>query len=255
MSQKQISTEDKLRKLYQLQLVDSKIDDIVRLRGALPLEVKNLETAIEKIAKKSEDLTEEIAVLTSRIAEKQELTETSGELLRKYTEQQKNVRNNREFESLKNEIEYQELEIQHCKKIIDQAQDEVIRKQEKVEEFKDEIDSKTTHLNDKKIELNKILEETNKEEDSTRNIVQEIRSGIDEVLLNKYDRIRNYAKNGLAIASVENSVALGSFFVLTPQLRIDVGTRRKIITDPYSGRILVDSELANEEKEKMAERL
>lgn len=250
-----IETEEKLRSLYRLQLINSAIDDIIRLRGALPLEVQNLEVDIDTISLNLTKLQEGIDALEIYIFERKNKITEAETILEKYKKQLDNVSNSREFDSLNNEIEYQELEVQLCEKQIGQTTRKIQERQEKIESINEELARKQQHLDDKKKELDIILKETEKEESDKRVKMDKIRKDLDEYLLAKYDRIRRHSSNGLAVVTIENDAAVGSFFILTPQIKIDVNARKSIVTDPYSGRILVDAALASEEKEKMKHKL
>ena len=182
------SVEERLRALYDLQLIDSRIDKIRSVRGELPLEVEDLEDEVSGLGVRIEKIEAELEEFENGIKDKLNKIEESKALIKKYNDQQKNVRNNRAFESLSKEIEYQELE-----------------------------------------------------------------SKIDDSLLVSYQKIRSSVKNGLAVVPVERGASAGSFFVIPPQVQLDISSRKKFIIDEHSGRILVDKELANEEETKMNE--
>ena len=167
--------------------------------------------------------------------------------MKKYTEQQKNVRNNREFDSLTKETEYQELEIQLAEKNIKEFKAQIELKNESVESVKSTLSEKTDHLKHKKGELDNILKETEKEENMLLAKSEDYKKLIEERLLFAYGKIRSNVKNGLAIVPIER----GSYFTIPPQVQMEIASRKKIITDEHSGRILVDEVLATEQKEKM----
>ena len=172
-------------------------------------------------------------------------------MIKKYNDQQKNVRNNRAFESLSKEIEYQELEIEYSEKQINEVKAQIEQKTEKLDEATQLKEDRNTHLKHKKSELDAIMKETEKEENGLIKKLSEFESKIDESLLNSYKKIRSSVKNGLAVVPVERGASAGSFFVIPPQVQLDIASRKKLITDEHSGRILVDKELADEEEKKM----
>ena len=248
---KEITVENKLRALYDLQLIDSRIDEIKDMRGELPLEVKDLEDEIEGLQTRLVNFNTESENLETSIANKKNNILEAKTLSKKYTEQQKNVRNNREFDSLTKEIEYQDLEIQLAEKRILEFQAKISQKKEIIEVAEEKIKEKEVHLKHKKNELSGILEETEKEETLLIKKTKDFSKLIDERLLNAYQKIRTNVRNGLAVVSIERGASGGSFFTIPPQRQVEIASRKKIITDEHSGRILIDSELAAEEKKKM----
>ena len=248
---KEISVEDKLRALYALQLVDSKIDEIRNVRGELPLEVEDLEDEVAGLSTRLEKLKSDLESIDDLIKEKKNAIESHKESIKKYLEQQKNVRNNREFNSLTKEVEFQELEIQLAEKHIKEMKASIEHKKEVVAQTKERLDGKQTHLKHKKAELSDIMAETEKEENFLSAKSEELRGQIEERLIAAYDRIRSSVRNGLAVVSIERGASAGSFFTIPPQTQMEIAARKKIITDEHSGRILVDGVLADEEKEKM----
>ena len=245
------SVEEKLRAMYDLQLIDSRIDKIRSVRGELPLEVEDLEDEVEGLDFRINKINEELSELDSGIKEKQNKIEESKAMITKYNDQQKNVRNNRAFESLSKEIEFQELEIQYSEKQINELKAEIEEKKEKLEETTTLKDERKAHLDHKKDELNSIMKETEKEESALMKKSEEFEKKIDDSLLISYKKIRSSVKNGLAIVPVERGASAGSFFVIPPQVQLDIASRKKFITDEYSGRILVDKDLAEDEEKKM----
>ena len=248
---KELNVEDKLRALYALQLVDSKIDEIRNVRGELPLEVEDLEDEVAGLSTRLEKLKSDLESIDDLIKEKKNAIESHKESIKKYLEQQKNVRNNREFNSLTKEVEFQELEIQLAEKHIKEMKASIEHKKEVVAQTKERLDGKQTHLKHKKAELSDIMAETEKEENFLSAKSEELRGQIEERLIAAYDRIRNSVRNGLAVVSIERGASAGSFFTIPPQTQMEIAARKKIITDEHSGRILVDGVLADEEREKM----
>ena len=247
----ELTVEERLRALYDLQLIDSRIDEIKNLRGELPLEVRDLEDEVEGLNTRLEKLNAGIEVVDDQIKAKKNLIEESKALIKKYQEQQKNVRNNREYNSITKEIEFQELEIQLAEKHIKEFKAQIEQKKEVITGTKERLKDRQTHLKHKKSELDAIMSETEKEENALIEKAAEYRAKIDERLANAYLRIRRNVRNGLAVVPVERGAAGGSFFTIPPQVQVEIATRKKIITDEHSGRILVDPALAEEEKSKM----
>ncbi|TBV27754.1 hypothetical protein DMZ43_01525 [Meridianimaribacter sp. CL38] len=247
----EVSVEDRLRALYDLQLIDSRVDEIRNVRGELPLEVRDLEDEVEGLNTRLEKLGSNLEMIDEDIKAKKNLIEEAKALIKKYSEQQKNVRNNREYNSLTKEIEYQELEIQLAEKHIKEFKVQIEQKKEIISETKSKLKDRQTHLKHKKGELDAILAETEKEEEALIKKSEEYQKQIDERLVKAYLRIRNNVKNGLAVVPIERGASGGSFFTIPPQVQAEIASRKKVITDEHSGRILVDAALAEEQKEKM----
>ncbi|WP_460218012.1 zinc ribbon domain-containing protein [Psychroserpens sp. MEBiC05023] len=245
------SVEDRLRALYDLQLIDSRVDEIRNVRGELPLEVQDLEDEVEGLNTRLEKLATNLDLIDDQIKSKKNLIEEAKALIKKYTEQQKNVRNNREYNSLTKEVEFQELEIQLAEKHIKEFKVQIEQKKEVIDETKDRLKDRKTHLKHKRGELDAILAETQKEEEALIKKSEDFQKKLDERLVNAYLRIRNNVKNGLAVVPIERGASGGSFFTIPPQIQVEIASRKKVITDEHSGRILVDAQLAEEEKEKM----
>ncbi|MVO09238.1 hypothetical protein GOQ30_08705 [Flavobacterium sp. TP390] len=250
-NKKELSVEDKLRALYALQLVDSKIDEIRNVRGELPLEVEDLEDEVAGLTTRLDKLKSDLETIDVQIKEKKNAIDDHKANIKKYLEQQKNVRNNREFNSLTKEVEYQELEIQLAEKHIKEMKASIEHKKEVLAQSKEKLDAKQQHLKHKKSELSDIMSETEKEENFLLEKSSEYQSQIEERLLSAYNRIRNSVRNGLAVVSIERGASAGSFFTIPPQTQMEIAGRKKIITDEHSGRILIDNVLADEVKEEM----
>lgn len=248
---KELSVEDKLRAIYDLQLIDSRIDEIRNVRGELPLEVEDLEDEVAGLSTRSEKLKGELEVIENLIKQKINAIDEHKEAVKKYTKQQESVRNNREFNSLTKEIEFQELEIQLAEKQIKEMKASIEHKKEVIASSKEKLDSKSSHLKHKKSELDAIMAETQKEEIFLSEKSAEFEALIEERLLVAYKRIRSSVRNGLAVVSIERGASAGSFFTIPPQTQVEIAARKKILIDEHSGRILVDSVLAEEEREKM----
>lgn len=248
---KEASVEERLRALYDLQLIDSRIDEIRNVRGELPLEVRDLEDEVAGLNTRMEKLNDSLESINDEISNKKNLIEESKALIKKYSEQQKNVRNNREYNSITKEIEFQELEIQLAEKHIKEHKAQIEQKKEIIAETKERLKERETHLKHKKSELDAILAETEKEEKALIQKSEDYKKLMEDRLVAAYSRIRKNVKNGLAVVPIERGASGGSFFTIPPQVQMEIASRKKIITDEHSGRILVDEALANEQKEKM----
>lgn len=248
---KEISVEEKLRALYDLQLIDSRIDEIRNVRGELPLEVEDLEDEVAGLTTRVANLNKDVTSLETDINNKKLAIDESNTLMKKYDEQQKKVRNNREFDSLSKEIEYQDLEIQLAEKRINEYKAKIAQKMEVIDKTKEKLAKQEQHLSHKKAELDAILKETEKEEALLIKKSKEFGDSIDAHLLSAYNRIRTKVKNGLAVVAIERGASGGSYFTIPPQVQLEIANRKKITIDEHSGRILVDAALAAEEKEKM----
>ena len=251
MATKELNVEEKLRALYDLQLIDSRIDEIRNVRGELPLEVEDLEDEVAGLSTRLEKLKTDLDSIEEQIKVKKNAIDEHKEAIKKYTTQQKEVRNNREFNSLTKEVEFQELEIQLAEKHIREMKASIEHKKEVITQSKEKLEAKSSHLKHKKSELDAIMSETEKEEKFLIEKSAEYQAQIEERLLNAYNRIRTSVRNGLAVVSIERGASAGSFFTIPPQTQMEIASRKKIITDEHSGRILVDTALADEEKEKM----
>lgn len=251
MAKKLTTAEDKLRALYALQVVDSKIDKIRTVRGELPLEVQDLEDEIEGLRTRTEKIQADVADMDQQISARKNEIEESRIRIKKYEEQQNNVRNNREYDSLSKEIEFQGLEIQLSEKKIAELDAQKGHKQELYEASKAKLTEREADLEVKKSELEEIVSETRIEEDILLKHSEKMKEGIEPRLLGAYERIRAATKNGLAVVPIEREASAGSFIKIPPQRQIDVAARKKIIIDEHSGRILVDMELADQETERV----
>ncbi len=247
---KEITVEEKLKALYDLQLVNSEIDKIKTLRGDLPLEVQDLEDEIAGLNTRVANLTEEIQQIDSSITGRKADIENSKSLIAKYKEQQDNVRNNREYENLAKEIEFQTLEIELSEKRINEAINLSGVRKDELEKAKTLISERNEDLELKKKELDEVISETKQEEENLRDKAKEIEGMIEERLLTAFKRIRKNARNGLAVVAVERDACGGCFNKIPPQRQLDIRIRKKIIVCEYCGRILIDPELAAEEMSK-----
>lgn len=243
----EISVEDKLRALYQLQLVDSEIDKIRTLRGELPLEVQDLEDEIEGLDTRILNYKKEIQEFETSINKKRNEITDSQSLIKKYKEQQNNVRNNREYDSLSKEIEFQTLEIELCEKRIREFSAKMAEKTAQIESSVALLDERKEDLKNKKGELEEIISETKKEEETLLNKSKKFEEIIEDRLIVAYKRIRKNARNGLSVVSVERDACGGCFNQIPPQRQLDIKSRKKIIVCEYCGRILVDKDILTEQ--------
>ena len=248
---KELTVEERLRALYDLQLIDSRVDEIRNVRGELPLEVRDLEDEVEGFKLRLQKLENSLTDIDNQIKAKKNLIEEAKALIKKYNEQQKNVRNNREFNSLAKEVEFQELEIQLAEKHINEFKAQIEQKKEVIDGTKERLKEREDHLKHKKGDLDAILAETEKEEKVLLEKSEEYKTKIEERLAKAYTKIRTNVKNGLAVVPIERGASGGSYFTIPPQVQVEIASRKKIITDEHSGRILVDAELAEEQKVKM----
>jgi predicted nucleic acid-binding Zn-ribbon protein len=242
-SEPEISVEEKLRALFELQKVDSEVDKIRILRGELPLEVEDLEDEIAGLETRIKNYEDEAANLETAIQNKKGEIKNSQELVKKYKEQQDNVRNNREFESLGKEIEFQTLEIELSEKRIREFSAQAKTKKDMMVDASRRLEERKIDLANKKKELDDIVSDTQKEEQQLVDRSEEIGKIIESRLLTAYKRIRGNARNGLAVVTVQRDACGGCFAKIPPQRQLDIKSRKKIIVCEYCGRILVDNEL------------
>lgn len=240
----ELSIEDKLRLLHDLQQVDTQVNKIKTLRGELPLEVQDLEDEITGLETRIKKLDEETESLDKNIATKKNDITQANELIKKYEMQQMNVRNNREYDSLSKEMEFQTLEIELCEKRIKEYSVSVAEKKEIISSSKTKFDERTKDLEIKRKELEDIVGETQKEEENLEKKAEEIEKSIEPRLVTAYNRIRKNARNGLAVVPVERDACGGCFNKIPPQRQVDIKSRKKIIVCEYCGRILVDDEIS-----------
>ncbi|MGE4568258.1 MAG: zinc ribbon domain-containing protein [Bacteroidales bacterium] len=240
----EISVEEKLRALYQLQKVHSELDKINILRGELPLEVRDLEDEIAGLETRIHNYREEIKALETALTTKNTEIVNSQNLIKKYKEQQDNVRNNREYDSLSKEIEYQTLEIELSEKRIREFMAQVDERNQAIERALEQLESKNADLVDKKKELEDISVDTNKDEEQLIAKAKQIEEKIEPRLLSAYSRIRNSVYNRLAVVTVQRDACGGCFNNIPPQRQLDIRSRKKIIVCEYCGRIFVDDTLA-----------
>ena len=236
----ELTVEEKLQNLYELQRIDTEIDKIKTLRGELPLEVQDLEDEIAGLETRIENLKVELGELDKTASTRKMDIKKAEEAIKKYSEQLDNVRNNREYDALSKEIEFQKLEIELQEKRIREAQKAKAEKEALMEESKKRYADKVSDLEAKKGELNDIINETHIDEESLQSKSEELAATIDERLLTAYRRIRSNARNGLAVVTVDRDACGGCFNKIPPQRQLDIRSRKKIIVCEYCGRILID---------------
>ena len=241
-----LSMETRLKLLYRLQQTDSEIDKIYLLRGELPLEVQDLEDDIAGLETRISNLTREISETEAFIAQKKQDIVTSKALIEKYEEQRNNVKNNREYDSLSKEIEYQDLDRQLSEKKIKDSTKLLAEKKELLAATSELLDGRKEDLVNKKKELESIVEETQKDEERLLKESVEIQSQIDARLLNAYKKVRENARNRMAVVTVKRDACGGCFNKIPPQRQLDIASSKKIIVCEYCGRILVNPEFENE---------
>ncbi|MCR5819851.1 MAG: hypothetical protein K6F94_02715 [Bacteroidaceae bacterium] len=239
-----LTIEEKLKNLYQLQSMLSEIDKIKTLRGELPLEVQDLEDEIEGLTTRIEKIQNEITELKADVAHRRLTIQENLANIERYQEQLTNVRNNREYENLTKEIEYLQLDNQLCEKKIKEAQEQITVKQNDIERCKVQAEERRSDLDVKKSELDEIISETKAEEEKLRERSKSIETTIEPRLLAAFKRIRKNSRNGLGVVYVQRDACGGCFNKIPPQRQLDIRMRKKIIVCEYCGRIMIDPELA-----------
>ena len=249
----ELTVEQKLKALFQLQTMLSKIDEIKTLRGELPLEVQDLEDEIAGLSTRIDRIKAEVAELKSSIAGKKVEIETAKASVAKYKDQQDNVRNNREYDVLTKEIEFQSLEVELCEKRIKEYTASIKEKEEEIVKSQNLLEERKKDLEVKKNELDEIVAETKQEEEKLREKAKNLEATIEPRLLQAFKRIRKNSRNGLGITYVQRDACGGCFNKIPPQKQLDIRMRKKIIVCEYCGRIMIDPELAGVEPEKHLE--
>jgi predicted nucleic acid-binding Zn-ribbon protein len=237
------SIEEKLQALFQLQQIDSEIDRIRIVRGELPMEVKDLEDDVIRLETRISNIQNDITEFERLTGEKKQAIKDSNTMIKKYEGQQANVKNNREYESLNKEIEFQKLEIQLSEKRIKEYTFEVHSKKEILAESEIDLEHRRNDLENKRKELDTIVSETQKEEEILQKYSEKAGSIIEDRLLGGYKKIRDNAANGLAVVTIQRDSCGGCFNKVPPQRQLDIRQRKKVIVCEHCGRILVDSEI------------
>ena len=239
-----LSVEEKLKALYQLQTTLSSIDEKRALRGELPLEVQDLEDEIEGLTTRVEKIEGEIKDFKTAITQKNGEIANAEASVERYKTQLNDVKNNREYDTLSKEIEFQELEIQLCQKKIREANVRIEERKADLAQAQEIIADRRQALEEKKNELDEIMDETRAEEDRLKDKARELEQKIESRLLSSFKRIRKNARNGLGIVYVQRDACGGCFNKIPPQRQLDIKIHKKIIVCEYCGRILIDPELA-----------
>ena len=248
-----LSVEEKLKALYQLQTTLSAIDEKRALRGELPLEVQDLEDEIAGLNTRIENIRNDIREFQSAVVQKKgEINEAQASVER-YKSQLNDVKNNREYDTLSKEIEFQSLEIELCNKKIREANVKIEEKNQELDSTEELIADRRMALVEKKNELDEIMDETRMEEDSLKERAKELEIKIEPRLLTSFKRIRKNARNGLGIVYVQRDSCGGCFNKIPPQRQRDIRMHKKIIVCEYCGRIMIDPELAGVKTEKVQE--
>ncbi|MBQ8863407.1 MAG: hypothetical protein IJ014_01505 [Rikenellaceae bacterium] len=241
------SMEEKIEALYRLQQIDSKIDEIEKIKGELPLEVQDLEDEVAGLQTRIDKINGDIEELTALTRQRRRETDEAKMMIEKYEEQQKNVRNNREFDAITKEIEFQKLEIELCAKRLKEYSAEMKVKKKLAEDTEALFAERKIDLDNKRGELEGIENETAEEMAVLRNQVAEAQTKIDERLLSAYQRIRHNMRNGLAVVTVKRDACGGCYNRIPPQRQVDIRQNKKIIICEYCGRILVNEPAADVE--------
>ncbi len=235
--------EKKLVALLSLQQIDSQIDNIRIVRGELPLEVEDLEDEIEGLQTRIDKYIADISDHEKKVKEKEMAIKDSKALIKKYEEQQMNVRNNREYDSLSKEIEYQNLEIQLSEKRIKEFKAIIEGRNKEITEAQQKLSERKSDLEIKQSELEDIVTETEKEEKNLLARSEELKAMVEDRLATAYTRIRKNARNGLAVVKIERDACGGCFNKIPPQHQLDIRMHKKVIVCEYCGRILVDESI------------
>ena len=243
-----ISVEEKLKALYDLQCVDSEIDQLRVVRGELPVEIQDLEDEIARLEARLEKFEEEKSTLKADQKAKKVAIKNSEELIVRYKNQLENIKNNREFTSLTKDLEFQELEIQLSDKRTNEIKAKVLMKDEVIASTTEDLNENKEDLKGKKSELSEITAETEKEEKALMKKSKSSQKKIDDSLISSYERIRTSVRNGLALVSVDRDACGGCFNKIPPQRQLDIKLHKKIIVCEHCGRILVDSNILSEQE-------
>ncbi len=251
--QKSFSVEDKLKALFNVQALDSKLDKLRAVRGELPMEVSDLEDELAGLQTRITNITNEVEELEDKIKVNNEKIKDSTALIKKYTDQLNNVKNNREFDALNKEIELQGLEILAAEKRISDTGRQIDEKSEMIVSVQAGLEGRIVDLEHKKSELTDIVAETEKEEAHILVEREDVEKHVEEKLIKAYDRIRLNVKNGIAVAPILRSSCGGCFAKMPPQLEADIKSYKKIVICEHCGRVLVDAKLAGIEDEVVLE--
>ena len=242
----EMTISEKLKALYDLQMVDTSIDKIRILRGELPLEVQDLEDEIEGLQTRVSKFDDDVENLEKSISGKNQEINNAQDLIKKYEDQKNNVKNNREYDSLSKEVEFQTLEIELCEKRIKEFTVQIEDKKVIIGESAHVLEERKLDLDNKQKELESIIDDTKKEEQVLEKKSGALEAIIESRLTSAYKKIRGNARNGLAVVPVERDACGGCFNKIPPQRQLDIASRKKIIVCEYCGRILVDPKMSEE---------
>lgn len=245
--EKDLTVEDKLIALYSLQSIFSEIDKIKTLRGELPLEVQDLEDEVAGLDTRIQNFQADLKELEISIAQQKNKIVESNSLIEKYKEQLENVRNNREFDSLSKEVEFQGLEVELAEKRIREFTADSKNITEEIQKCKESLKERSLDLKSKKEELDEIITETKQQEEQLRDKAKQVETNIEPRLLTAFKRIRKSARNGLAVVYIQRDACGGCFNKIPPQRQLDIKLRKKIIVCEHCGRIMIDPQLAGAE--------
>lgn len=248
----EITVAEQLKQLYELQLIDSKIDEIEILKGELPIEVSDLEDDIAGLEIRIGKLRNTIKELQSNISKQQANIQEAESLIERYKQQLDNVKNNREFEALTKELDLQKLDIQLAEKRIRQAQTDIQTKEETLSATEEKFHKKKNDLELKKVELQDIISKTETEENALRQKSDAAKAGIEQRLIKAYEKIRASYRNNLAVVTIQRDACGGCFNKIPPQLQLEISMRKKVIACEYCGRILVDDHILQPHEEQTA---
>lgn len=242
----------KLENLVKLQSIDSERDELIKVRGALPDEVMDLEDEIAGYQTRIDKQNQELSELEDTITGNKNAIKDAEKLIKKYEEQQMNVRNNREYDAITKEVELQQLEIQILEKRIKEAYEKIDRKKEEIDQTKETLSERTKDLDSKKSELKTITEESESDEQKLLKDREKAAKNVEDRLLKSYEKVRDNMRNGLAVVPVKRGACGGCFNIVPPQKQAEIREKKKIIICEHCGRILADveDEIVEETKPK-----
>lgn len=241
---KEMTVEERLKAIYELQTILSEVDRIKTIRGELPLEVQDLEDEVARLETRIQKYKDEIAELGDKINRQNREIAESNALIARYTSQQENVQNNKEYDFLTKEIEFQSLNIDLANKRINEFKAQIENKNKEVANAEEHLADQNHILDEKKNELEQIVSETKQDEEKLREKAKKLENKIEERLLAAFKRIRKNARNGLGVVYVQRNACGGCFNRIPAQRQAEIKMRRKIIVCEYCGRIMIDAELA-----------
>ena len=247
-----LSVESRLKSLYELQTILTEIDRIKTIRGELPLEVKDLEDNLAGLHTRIDNYTAEIEDLKAKLAREKEKIADSQNKITTYKEQLDNVRNNREFDLLTKEVEFQTLEIELSEKHLNEYSRQIENKTNEIQATQEKVHDTEHVLAEKRTELEEIVSETRQDEERLRQQAKDLEPKIDAYTLNAFKRIRKNARNGLGVVYIQRNACGGCFNRIPPQKQLEIKMHKKIIVCEYCGRILIDPEIAGVQEDQAA---